>query len=303
MRAIRRFLTMLKQGVKGIWKHKSMGFASIISIVATLFVLGIVLIVTITANNIAKDVQTKVDEVEIFLKQDITATDYAAIEEKLKADVAVDSYQYRSSTEALEYMKQQWGDDAYILEGLEDETQPILEASFIVKLANIENTEAFVQSMRPMSGVSDITYYQDLVEQVLRISNNIRIFGMIMVLILVVVSLFIILNTVKLTVVSRAREISVMKYVGATNHMIRGPFIIEGIVFGLIGSALAFAAVYGLYTQIYHHFGPRVNELVAKYLIDPVLLQKDLLIIFLCLGTGIGMLGSAFSVGRHVKVN
>lgn len=303
MRAIRRFLTMLKQGIKGIWKHKSMGFASIISIIATLFVLGVVLIVTITANNIAKDVQTKVDEVEIFLKQDVTATAFEQIEQHIAQEDAVDSYTYRSSTVALEYMKQQWGDDAYILEGLENETEPILEASFIVKLKDIGDTQTFVDGVKNLEGVSDVTYYQDLVEQVLKISNYIRLFGMAMVLILVIVSLFIIWNTVKLTVVSRAREISVMKYVGATNHMIRGPFIIEGVVFGLIGSALAFLAVYALYSQLYYRFGHQIYEVVAAYLIEPILLRNDLLVIFLSLGTGIGMLGSAFSVSRHVKVN
>nr|WP_072514569.1 permease-like cell division protein FtsX [Ndongobacter massiliensis] len=301
MKSFRKLLTMMKQGFKGAWKHKSMGLASIISIVATLLVLGIMLISTITANGFAKEIRQKVDQVEIYLSRTIAPEDQQALEEKIKSSSVVQAYLYRSSKDAMDLMKASWGEDAYILEGIEDENQ-VLEASFVIKLNDIDQASDFVESMRSEKGVRDVTYYQDLVQQISNISSMIRVLGGAMVGILVLVSLFIILNTVKLTVVSRRREISVMKYVGATNHMIRGPFILEGMIFGLLGSLIAFGIVYGAYSFLYERFAARLYDLLSAYLITPGQLQQDLLRIFLGLGVGIGMIGSAFSVGRYVRI-
>lgn len=301
MKTLRKLTTMLRLGLKGVWKHKSMGFASVISIVATLLVLGIVLIATVTANSLSRDVRKKVDEVEIFLSMKISDADRQALEERIKNDPAVDRYVYRSSEDALNLMKKSWGKDAYILEGLEKEG-PILEPSFLVRLKNIESADEFAESMRSERGVRDVTYYQDLVRQISRITRAIRLGGAVMVGILVLVSLFIILNTVKLTVISRSREISVMKYVGATNHMIRGPFVIEGVIFGFIGSVAAFALVYFSYAALYYRYAPRVYELISAYLIRPERLAGDMLLIFLSIGVGIGMAGSLLTVGRTVRV-
>ncbi|MDY3051754.1 MAG: permease-like cell division protein FtsX [Ndongobacter sp.] len=301
MRSFRKLMTVLKQGLKGVWKHKSMGLASIISIVAMLVVVGIILIASLTANNLAKDFEKKVDEVEVFLSTTITDKERRELEELIRSDANVRSVEFRSSAQAMEMMKESWGKDAYILEGI-DKEGPVLEPSFVVKVNEIAKAQEFVNRIKAEKGVQDVTYYQDLIDQVSRISRYIRLIGAIMVAGLVLVSLFIILNTVKLTVASRAREISVMKYVGATNHMIRGPFIIEGAIFGLIGSMIAFLLVYYGYQFVYVRFGQRIFELLSAYLLKPELIGRDLMIIFLSIGTGIGLIGSTLTVSRFVKV-
>lgn len=301
MRSFRKLVTVLKQGVKGVWKHKSMGLASIISIVAMLVVVGIILIASLTANNLAKDFEKKVDEVEVFLSTKITDKERRELETIIRGDANVRSVEFRSSAQALEMMKASWGKDAYILEGI-DKEGPVLEPSFVVKVNEIDKAQEFVNRIKAEKGVQDVTYYQSLIDQVSRISRYIRLIGAVMVAGLVLVSLFIILNTVKLTVTSRSREISVMKYVGATNHMIRGPFIIEGAIFGLIGSLIAFLLVYYGYQFIYVRFGQKIFELLSAYLLKPELISRDLMIIFLSLGTGIGLIGSTLTVSRFVKV-
>ncbi len=300
MRGIRRFFNSLKDGLKGIWKHRSMGFASIVSTFATLFILGLILIMTVTINFVAMDVQDKVDEVDIFIKKEASEEDIKVLEKKIN-DFPVDKkVSFRESDEALELMKESWGDDAGILEGIT--SKELLPASFIVNIEDISKAGEFVDYIKDETMVDEVQYYQDIVEKVYTASNYIKIIGAVLVLVLIVVSLFIISNTIKLTVFARSEEISVMKYVGATNNRIRIPFIIEGLVFGVIGSLLAFLAIYYLYEYGYGSFGNIMVENYSVYLIDPIYFKNSLMQIFLSLGIGIGVIGSIFSMKKYLNV-
>ncbi|NMB15125.1 MAG: FtsX-like permease family protein, partial [Gallicola sp.] len=104
------------------------------------------------------------------------------------------------------------------------------------------------------------------------------------------------------TVFARSKEIQIKKYIGASNPMITSPFIIEGIVFGLIGSALAFVIVYLLYNYLFENYSRAVFNLISSYLIDPAMIMTNILIILITLGVGIGALGSIFSVRKHLEV-
>lgn len=300
MRGIRRFFNSLKDGLKGIWKHRSMGFASIVSTFATLFILGLILIMTVTINFVAMDVQDKVDEVDIFIKKEASEEDIKVLEKKIN-DFPVDKkVSFRESDEALELMKESWGDDAGILEGIT--SKELLPASFIVNIEDISKAGEFVDYIKDETMVDEVQYYQDIVEKVYTASNYIKIIGAVLVLVLIVVSLFIISNTIKLTVFARSEEISVMKYVGATNNRIRIPFIIEGLVFGVIGSLLAFLTIYYLYEYGYGSFGNIMVENYSVYLIDPIYFKNSLMQIFLSLGIGIGVIGSIFSMKKYLNV-
>lgn len=300
MRAIRRFINSLKDGLKGIWKHRSMGFASIVSTFATLFILGLILIMTVTINFVAMDVQDKVDEVDIFISKDASQEEIDILEKKIE-DYPVDKeVSFRESEEALEIMKESWGEDAAILDGIT--SKELLPASFIVNIKDISKAADFVAYIREEDGVDEVQYYQDIVEKVYTASNYIKIIGAVLVLVLIIVSLFIISNTIKLTVFARSEEISVMKYVGATNNRIRIPFIIEGLVFGIIGSLLAFFAIYYLYGYGYNSFGNIMVENYSVYLINPLYFKNSLMEIFLSLGIGIGVIGSMFSMKKYLNV-
>ena len=300
MRAIRRFINSLKDGLKGIWKHRSMGFASIVSTFATLFIFGLILIMTVTINFVAMDVQDKVDEVDIFIDKDASQEEIDILEKKIE-DYPVDKkVSFRESDEALELMKESWGEDAAILDGIT--SKELLPASFIVNIEDISKASDFVAYIKEEDSVDEVQYYQDIVEKVYTASNYIKIIGAVLVLVLIIVSLFIISNTIKLTVFARSEEISVMKYVGATNNRIRIPFIIEGLVFGIIGSLLAFFAIYYLYAYGYGSFGNIMVENYSVYLIDPIYFKNSLMEIFLSLGIGIGVIGSMFSMKKYLNV-
>ncbi|MBC7087578.1 MAG: ABC transporter permease [Tissierellales bacterium] len=282
-----------------MWRNRSMGLASVTSISAVLMILGIVLVLILSINNVVNDTKLKFDEVEVFLEDDITDFQMTTVEETAKSIPGVISIIYRSKEQALELMKQDWGEDAYLLEDLE--TNP-LPNSYIIKVQDLELAENLVNSIKTLDGVEEVKYYKDIIDRLLTFANYIRIGGMIIIAVLVFVSIFIISNTIKLTVSSRKREINIMKYVGATNSYIRGPFIIEGVLFGLFGAVISIFIVYYAYSYLYANMNESFYNMFTFYLISPESILSDIAIIFLTIGAGIGAMGSILSLKKFLNV-
>lgn len=294
----RIFKNIVKQGFQGMWRNRGMGLASVGSITAVLIILGIVLIMILSINNVVVETKNKFDEIQIFLEDDITDEQLDYIEEQAKENEGVLSVIYQSKEQALEIMKEDWGENAYLLEGFE--TNPLPD-SFIVKLKGIEYADSVVNKVQELEGIDEVKYYKDIIEKLVLMANYVRGGGLIITAILIVVSIFIISNTIKITVTARQREINIMKYVGATNGYIRGPFIIEGVLFGLIGAVLSILIVNYGYRYFFNTVNDRLYVLFTVYLVPPVALIKDLSIIFISIGMGIGALGSLVSLKRFLN--
>lgn len=294
----RIFKNIVKQGFQGMWRNRGMGLASVGSITAVLIILGIVLIMILSINNVVVETKNKFDEIQIFLEDDITDEQLDYIEEQAKENEGVLSVIYQSKDQALEIMKEDWGENAYLLEGFE--TNPLPD-SFIVKLKGIEYADSVVNKVQELEGIDEVKYYKDIIEKLVLMANYVRGGGLIITAILIVVSIFIISNTIKITVTARQREINIMKYVGATNGYIRGPFIIEGVLFGLIGAVLSILIVNYGYRYFFNTVNDRLYVLFTVYLVPPVALIKDLSIIFISIGMGIGALGSLVSLKRFLN--
>ena len=290
---------IIKQGFKGVWRNKGMGLASITSITAVLLILGIVLILILSLNNIVMDTREKFDEVQIFLEDEITRTQLQEIEKKAKETDKILYVIFKSKDEALEEMKEGWGEEGYLLDGLEENPLP---HTLILKLKDIEYAEDVVKSIENLDGIEEVQYNYDIIEKLVVFTNYIRTGGLIIVLILILVSIFIISNTIKLTVTARKREINIMKYVGATNGYIRGPFVIEGVVFGLIGAIISILAVNYGYNYFFNAANDRLYVLFTVHLVPPKALMQDISIIFIAIGAGIGALGSLVSMKRFLNV-
>jgi len=282
-----------------MWRNRGMGAASVTSISAVLLILGIVLILVLSINNVVLDTKVKFDEVEVFLRDDLDGDILDVIENKVKEEAGVISIMFRSKDQALEIMKQEWGDDAYLLEGLESNPLP---DSYIIKVNDIEYAENLVNTIKRLDGVEEVKYYKDIIDKLLVFAGYIRIGGIVVIGILVFVSVFIISNTIKITVSSRRREINIMKYVGATNGYIRGPFIIEGVLFGVIGAALSIGLVYFGYEYFYESMNEKLYNLFTFYLVSPNAIFSDIAIMFGTIGAGIGALGSMVSLKRFLNV-
>lgn len=289
-----------KQGFQGMWRNRGMGMASVSSISAVLMILGLVLILILSINNLVVETKSKFDEIEIHLDNDISPEELNTIETTIRENDGVLSFIYRSRDEALEIMKEQWGEEAYILEGVEE--TDALPNSYIIQLKNIEYADIVVDKIKDLKGVEGVKYYKDIIEKLMLVANYIRIGGIIIIGVLIFVSIFIISNTIKITVASREREINIMKYVGATNGYIRGPFIIEGILFGLIGSVISILLINYGYEYFFQSVNDELYVLLTVYLVPPASLFKDIAIMFTAIGVGIGALGSIVSLKRFLNV-
>ncbi|HKL11043.1 MAG TPA: permease-like cell division protein FtsX, partial [Clostridia bacterium] len=200
---------------------------------------------------------------------------------------------------ALEKMREKWGDQAFLLEGLESNPLP---NSIIIYVKDIAYSDSIVEEVSGIGGIEEVKYYNDIVQKLLSIANFIRLLGLVVIAILVFLSIFIIGNTIKLTVAARKREINIMKYVGATNWFIRWPFFIEGMVLGLLGAVVSLAIVYFGYTYIYNAVSNQIYMLLTTYIVPMNAIIRDMMVIFAVLGMGIGALGSILSMRKYLKV-
>lgn len=289
-----------KQGFQGMWRNRGMGLASVTSISAVLMILGMILIMILSINNFVMDTTTKFDEVQVFLLDDATDEQLDHIEEIVAKNKGVVSMLYQSKEQALEIFKEEWGDEAYLLDGLE-KNNPLPNA-YIIKLESIEFAENVVNSIKGLDGVEEVKYDKDVINKLVTFADYIRFGGIAIIAVLVFVSVFIISNTIKLTVTSRRREINIMKYVGATNNYIRGPFIIEGVLFGLIGAAVSILIVYYGYEYFFELVNEGLYSLFSVLLVTPKVIFTDIAIIFSAIGIGIGALGSIVSLKRFLNV-
>jgi len=296
---IRMLNNMIKQGLVGMWRNRMMSAASIGSVTAALGILGIVLILVLNINNVAIIAKEQFDEIQVFLEDDLEQEEIDRIGESISSYDGVLSIIYQSKEQALEVMKKEWGDEGYLLEGLEANPLP---SSYIIQLEDIEHADSVVNSIKGLTGIEEIKYFRDIVNNLMNIANFVRIGGLVVIGILMFISIFVISNTIKITVAARKREINIMKYVGATNGFIRGPFIIEGILLGVIGSGLSVLAINYGYKYLFSNINEKLYVIFTVYMIPPYGLANDILIMFTAIGVGIGVLGSVLSLRRFLNV-
>ena len=290
---------IMQNTFKSMWRNRGMGVASISSISAVLVILGFVLILIMSISALVVDVQNKFDEVEVFLSQEVTEENKKEIEDFVEKQDAVTSIEYISQEDAIQIMKEQWGDQADLLDGIEENTLP---DSYILKVKDIQDTENIVDKIDEMQGVDKISYHKEIIDKLTTLANYIRVGGIAVIAILIAISVFIISNTIKLTVLSRRREINIMKYVGATNAYIKTPFVLEGILFGIVAALISIVIVYFGYGYLFDSINDRLYVLFSVILVPPETILKDIAIMFLVIGSGIGALGSMVSMRKHLNV-
>ena len=299
MNKFRIMQNTFRQSFKSMWRNRGMGLASISSISAVLVILGFVLILIMSINSLVIDVQNRFDEIEIFLAKDINDESKDKIETYAEGQDGVISVEYISQEDAIETMKEQWGEEAYLLEGIGEDTLP---DSYIIKLKDIQDTEKIVEAINAIDGVEKVKYHKEIIEKLTTLASYIRLGGVIVIGILIAISVFIISNTIKLTVLSRKREINIMKFVGATNSYIKTPFVLEGILFGIVASLISIVIVYFGYEYLFESINEKLYVLFSVILVPPEAILKDVAIMFISIGSGIGAIGSMVSMRKHLNV-
>lgn len=234
---------------KSLKRNKTICLASVITVLITFFVLGIFVLISKNVGLALNGVQSKV-ELKVFLQQDIKIVDQRDIEIKLKDMPQVKDVAYVSKDQAFIDFQKSSQNNKGLLEGYSLQNNPF-PASFTVQLKTPQDAQTVANAVEHMQGVDQVGNQQDLINTITKIVNVTRIIGVILFLILIGVAIFLIMNTTKLTVYSRRREVGIMKFVGATDWFIRWPFIIEGMIIGVVGAVIAALCVGGAYQAFY----------------------------------------------------
>ncbi|MDO5037214.1 MAG: permease-like cell division protein FtsX [Tissierellia bacterium] len=302
MRFIRQILNNIKEAFQGISRNKGLAGLSIISITAVLAIFGVILLLILNMTGMAQVTGEKVNSIVVYLYDDASDQEVQAIISELEATGHVKNVEFTSKEEALEKWKDELAlqDNDYLLEGYTEDNP--LPNSLTVELDQLEVTGPLAEKIQGMKGVERVDYLSDLVYRIMETTNWIKNLGILLVAILFFVAIILIYNTTKATLANRSREIHIMKYVGATNGYIRRPFLIEGLIFGLVASLLALAIIYFGYASIYGSINQRMEVLLSFSLVKPEGILVDMGIIFACIGVGVGLIGSSFSIKRYLSV-
>lgn len=279
-----------------------MGLASIGSVTAVLIILGFVLIIVLNVNNVALVTKETFDEIAVYLEDDVDGNQIDEMGKAFKEIDGVMGVAFQTKDYALEQLKEDWGENAYLLEGLRNNPLP---NTYIVQLKDVSKSEEVIEQIQTYEGVENVMYYKDAVNSLIKIADFIKKTGAGIIIILLLISIFIISNTIKITVLNRQKEIELMQYIGATNGYVRGPFMIEGIMLGLLGSFVAILLIFMGYNYIINYLAGRYVALlsgVSGYLVGVEMILNDLIIIFLTIGIGIGILGSLISLKKFLSV-
>ncbi len=296
---IRTIHYMFKQGLVGVWRNRGMSLASISSVAASLVVLGVIITLVFNINNLSQIAQMQFDTIQVYLEEDLNIEEISDLGRKIADLPGVQYVDYESKEEALNKMKIQWGDQGYLLEVLEENTLP---NSYIIHMDNIEMGDTIVENLRNVKGIEEVKYHKELIDNLLKIAAFVRTIGTALIIILIFVAMFIIANTIKITLGARKQEINIMKYVGATNWFIRWPFFIEGMILGLIGAGIALGFVYYGYQYAFNVINTRLYMMVSSYVVSVDDMMSRTIPVFMVLGAGVGALGSIVSLRKHLKV-
>lgn len=277
-------------------RNNWMSVASIGTVAVSLFIFGMFLMMVMNMNKLAENMESQV-QINVYLLDKVDRQQARDIEKDLKEIEGVESVGFVTKDEAMERFKDRLGDQKTLLDAL-DETNPLPD-SFEVTVTNPDLVKTAAEKMEKIDGVECAKYGQDVMEHLFEITRLLRIFGFTLMLVLAFATLFIISNTIRLTVFARRKEIAIMKYVGATDWFIRWPFVMEGMVLGLFGSIIAAMVLRTAYTAM----AEKVYDTLAFF---PLIPEQPFLtyitIVVVISGMVVGAIGSAVSIKKFLKV-
>ena len=277
-------------------RNNWMSVASIGTVAVSLFIFGMFLMMVMNMNKLAENMESQV-QINVYLLDKVDREQARDIEKDLKEIEGVESVGFVTKDEAMERFKDRLGDQKTLLDAL-DETNPLPD-SFEVTVTNPDLVKTAAEKMEKLDGVECAKYGQDVMEHLFEITRLLRIFGFTLMFVLAFATLFIISNTIRLTVFARRKEIAIMKYVGATDWFIRWPFVMEGMVLGLFGSIIAAMVLRTAYTAM----AEKVYDTLAFF---PLIPEQPFLtyitIVVVISGMVVGAIGSAVSIKKFLKV-
>ncbi len=285
------------QGVKGLLSNSLMTLASIGIVVASLVLFGVFVLLGININSVGEQIKEQC-EINVYMPNAMNRDDVRAIGSQLgEIEFVKEARLYTKEERLQNYKEGIHQDQAQVINTLEEDN-PLRDA-YVLSLTDVRKANQVAEAVGKIKGVEEVTNRQDIIQTILSITNTIKHVSIWLLVILAAIAVFIISNTIKLGMFARRKEISIMKFVGATNWFIRWPFIIEGMILGAIGAAVAAAVVmlgYGSALGSIQEFMGNIH------LLEPSEIANIIIIGFLVMGMGIGMAGSIMSIRKHLHV-
>ena len=291
---------LIGEGFSNVFKNKKSTGASLMIMCATMIIFGIFLILGENINHFVEEVES-VQGIQVFINNDATQEQIDELGDKIRGIDGVSTIEYVTKEQALEQMKERFGDQQDLLAGYEENN--IFPASYVVTMTDLSKSKEVQDQILTFENVKKITSKDDTVSTLINLANGIKIVTGVILLLLVIISIFIIANTIKLTVHARRREISIMKYVGATNGFIRWPFIVEGMIIGIFASIISIIIVGIAYSFIAQSLvNSEFMQVINMSLVTFSDMFNSIIFVYMLLGIGIGAMGSVISMRKYLKV-
>ncbi|MBQ6497171.1 MAG: permease-like cell division protein FtsX [Bacilli bacterium] len=299
MKLFRMLGRSIRDAVKSVVRNFSLSLASISCITITLIIVAIAIMASYNVQNFTKEIERDMTIV-VFLDNDATETDVKDIEEDIKSISNVDKYTFQSKQEVKEMMQAESDVFDTVLKNWSDKESP-LKDTFQVKVKDVEKLKQTAVKIQALDKVAVVRYGSGMVDKMIAAFNQVEKITYGIVIALIIVTVFLIINTIKLTISARKREIGIMRLVGASNFTIKTPFIIEGMILGIFGSIVpVLITMYG-YMAFYKHFdGYLYSQIIQLIKPEPFIYQVSLSVIVI--GIIVGMIGSASAVRKYLKV-
>lgn len=286
----------IKEALSSLKRNGLMSFASVTTVALSLLILGMFLVMVLNLNNMASTLESQV-QISVYLQDGLTDHEMREVGTRITKIPGVVQVNFVGKEEAMNRFKERLGEQQGLLNAL-GEANPLPNA-FEVKVDKTERVKAAAQAMMQFKGVENAKFGQEVVEQLFALTKMVRIFGLVIIVFLALAALFIISNTIRITVFARRKEIGIMKYVGATNWFIRWPFLLEGMMLGFGGALVAVLFLNETYGILIH----QVYETLAFLpLIPQYPFITNISVVLLVTGTVIGALGSTISLRRYMRV-
>ena len=296
---IRTLKRHVKEGLKSSWRNSWMTLASVGAVTTTLLLVSVFLALMMNLNHVAQNIE---EDVLIKVLIDVTATDDEVEElgESIESLSKVETVEFSSRDQELRELIESLGEEGDVFSTYGDDENPLNHA-YIVKTVEPKETIQIAEEIEAMNRVEKVNYGQDVVENIFMFNSYARNIGLILIVALLFTAIFLISNTIKITIIARRREIEIMKLVGATNWFIRWPFFIEGLLLGILGSIIPIALIFtGYYFLDQNSAMINQFEFISILPFHPFVWQLSGIVILI--GAVIGVWGSIMSVRKFLKV-
>jgi cell division transport system permease protein len=299
----RTFFYSLKQGFINIKRNKLYSLASVGTITACIFLIGLFYAVVVNFQFMVHNAEDQL-KITIFFEKEITEEQIEDIGDQIKKRVEVSDVTYTSPEEAWEsFKKKYFVDKAELAEGFKENNPLAYSASYTVSLNDIEMQDVFVSWAKSVEGIRQVNYSSNAASTISDFARLVGLVSAAVIIILLGVGIFLISNTVMIGITVRKEEIGIMKLMGATDYFVRAPFLVEGICIGIVGAAIPVGILYIIYKNVVYYIVGQfqsISTIVSFLPINEVF--KVLLPMSLLIGAGIGLLGSLITIRKYLKV-